>query len=787
MERPTRVKWVAFARLVLAGLIVALLGVFKYTLEWFYVLYALSTITALAWASTFVRASNMLAPRHARSRVLSVVIVAAALRILLGLCIQSPYSVDRYSYGDFQTFLLQHLAPYKDFFFTYPQGAALLFKVTAWMPARNAAWHWLTASVDVLNAYLVMVVCSRRLGEARGWVCAMLYAVLPVMIIESAVNAHLETYVVLFLLLTLLAFLTQPGAAGGLITVAGLIKGWPVALIPLVIAGLRTAKYRLIAVITAIGAIIICTAPFLSAGVAMLRFWYTLLPVPGAGGMSNEITAVVFAQNSLRSAANDIAWLASAPLAAEVALVVIFVVAIADLAIAGDSVLTIHVDRQNRNTGRAYLSRASSFAVLLAALCLATVGISLILQPWLPSQYAYSWWTPTTVEVIRGLTCFLASLCIALLAVSRHDVATDAFEKFVRYSISIAVMIVLIHANNFGWYLLPALVLSFVVRADALRWTLIVAICAFYVSYPSTSFATVLSSRTLATAGPMSVQRAAAPDLTSNKGTVLRLEQNLYRVALPRDTSGFVIADYAPLCKDATPVTARIGTATPLQTVAYGSRAVFPLGKSSAVVRFAGACAPIRVSAVNAERQAISVSTEPSAIRVRFAKPGPAARWWLPYAYITLPLHAQTDADTALTVDQRANYDPTFGGGDISLSVWVDGKDAQGNDVKNLPVVLNDRNASRDYTIRNRYHFRNLGVRLAEVNSVHIETSLARVAAHNAQLSLSTPSVVEEPQSTGQGFAIISAATVLIAWFLIWLLDVRIRAYPADVSLPDTA
>ena len=120
-----------------------------------------------------------------------------------------------------------------DYYSVYPPASQLVFWVGGWAAGLGWAAGWYTIKFVFIATELAGVWALSRMVPAR---LLVLYAWHPLAVIEVAGQAHTEAGMVGFLLLALLAYRRErPGAAVGLLTVAGWFKLYPFVLLPFVL------------------------------------------------------------------------------------------------------------------------------------------------------------------------------------------------------------------------------------------------------------------------------------------------------------------------------------------------------------------------------------------------------------------------------------------------------------------------------------------------------------------------------------------------------------------------
>ncbi len=115
----------------------------------------------------------------------------------------------------------------------YPPGAQLLFAGMARLaPGSAAAFKWLIVAFDLLTLGLLLA-WLRALGRPPAW--ALVYAWHPLVVVELAGSGHLDAVALAATVAALWAAAAgREGAAGALLAAGGLVKLYPLLLLPAV-------------------------------------------------------------------------------------------------------------------------------------------------------------------------------------------------------------------------------------------------------------------------------------------------------------------------------------------------------------------------------------------------------------------------------------------------------------------------------------------------------------------------------------------------------------------------
>lgn len=674
---------------------------------------------------------------------LSIAIVAVVSAALTFAFSTAPHhlSVDQFQYRDFERFFHRGRFPWADFVFTYPQGAALLFKSLVAAPVW--AWRALVIGAQVLTSVLI----AFRAGKpTRGSVLAGLaFATCPFTLIEAGVNAHLDVLVSLCFAGAYSAYLLNRAAlTSAFVVLAGTLKGWPIAVFALYAAGVRNRRRLAGIAVAAVVVFVVTAIPFFANVPAVLSYWATLVPIHGGSSLAGVASGSSFSQNSFYALAADLpalAWLVKAGFLA-FALVVAACVFRKKL---GGATATI--------------------CWFVATTMLVVVGVYLATTPYALSAYQYRWWTPTSVQLVRGaaVAVFAGLAMIQWSIYARGRIGYAA--RFAVMVFAVSVGVVLLHANTFGWYLLPCMVVLCALPSGSVRWLAMASLCAFYVGYPSASFL-VSPGQPVAHVGTLRGYGRSLDFVTTSSPAVSleTLAKNTYavrgldgktnvRVSVPADCPG--IKFEAPHFSNL--MTPMAGLFI-LPTAGHGT-------KNIRVVVPDARCKLTRPVALRLVPDSVRLETLPSEVRVRLVQ------MRHPSGYST-GIYAIAGVDvtptiyTALNVRRESDADPSFGGNPIALSMYVWGKTVQGS-IARVPLFVDDRTTASDYPIVDRYPMRYLPQQLVHIDHLEVVARTA-TATLGTVTRVSDLAFVEEPMfgwadllATSAGFALLG----LCAWF----------------------
>lgn len=740
-----RAVWIC---LLAAGATTAAIGILQPNLYLFYALYyAAALFTVAALALTVRGASGGAAFRRIEYAYVGLTALATRCTFLWW---PQPLSIDRYGYHDFERFLSSGLLPYKQFFFAYPQGAALLFAGAARVPHISSVWQSAMIVCDVLVALLMTWYASSLFGPRITLVIGLAYGVAPFPVIESGLNAHIDTLVAAFFIVACWLFVRKRSFAGFVGAFAALLKGWPVVTLPLIFAASRDRSALTRAILLSIFAALITTLPFIGAAKAIVGYWYTLLPVPGAGSLAGAIQSVPFYQNSLKSLAAHIPLLARPISLYMVAFVAAYTLAFAALLGWNGAERWWAFSRRRSEVLRT--GSIAAFTLLaLAGIGLALIGVdTLVLLK--DFNYHDPWWFAPASQLPRGVA--LIALGIALpLAGARGALTEKTDETCLRLLIIIctSAIVILVHGNNFGWYMLPLFPVAFLLTVPGLRWMLVGALLAFYPSYPTASFSNIGDEFAIRHPYAWSVRADAGPDLSLINGG----NSERYKIRVVHDVlllqpllhKRYIVANFHDCNSGSSRVV--VGRSHVDVSIAGGIGVLEQPSSDTAAaqqIRFVdvrpASCGVPEFFLLPEIAGSVKIAATGGALDTSIVSPL-ISSGWNAAAYATGRVNWQVGRHTVFVLDQRSNYDASFGGR-LQLSIWLSGIGTNGKLVENMPIIVGDRTSSIDYVIHNRYPLAVAEFPLAKIDRVRVEVKTTKQETGVAKLLLRNLGFLEE-------------------------------------------
>jgi alpha-1,6-mannosyltransferase len=146
-----------------------------------------------------------------------------------------------------------------DYFSVYPPLSQLSFMIGGWLPAESWLWSFLLMKFVVVGAEIGALFLLARIVSSRNLV---LYAWNPLVIIETAGQAHTETLLVALLIISLWAYgADRPRLSAVALSLSIWVKLYPIFLVPFL---LRRVGWRFVWIPVVTSVLVI--APYFSPG-----------------------------------------------------------------------------------------------------------------------------------------------------------------------------------------------------------------------------------------------------------------------------------------------------------------------------------------------------------------------------------------------------------------------------------------------------------------------------------------------------------------------------------------
>ncbi len=464
----------------------------------FYLYYALALFSFLISAAMSMAIDVPVDSRRVKKALIIVLCVAAALRLATQFG-ALHLTVDLSWYGDYLRFASEGLQPYRDFYFPYPQGFAVLIEAFGRAHLPSIILHFLFISVDVGAVYAIYILSRSIMNECAALCGASMYAFLPMAVLESGSSGHFDSLAGLAALIVLIFVIRRrPALAATFLAVGGSIKVFPLALAPALVYAMRRRSDILKSTAAFFAVTLLTLAALGSSGVAALNFY------ANAGYASNSARAYIesFLSNSLPQLAHDLPALgAIVPIAEAFALVCVFVTVLLGIRPAVDKPR----DRFERTLKRLCTPNYSGIASVAFSLILLVYGAYVALSPTGDLYMAYTWWTPMSVTILRGLA-MAGFAAVALYEALRWSFRAEAPAAQIVTLMGIVLGILILSRPDVNtWYVVPVAAIICASRSKAVAIALVAALSMYWAAWPSSSFASSDFFSPVIQAGPNAV------------------------------------------------------------------------------------------------------------------------------------------------------------------------------------------------------------------------------------------------------------------------------------------
>ncbi len=690
--------------------------------------------------------------RYPRARIAVVIVGIVALAAVLPFALNSHHlSVDQFQYLDFERFFRLGKVPWSGFVFTYPQGTALIM----WALDHTSLTVWRSAVIGA--QLLTAVLLAWRSGHpTRGSITmGLAFALCPLTLVEAGVNAHLDVLVAMMVAIACVGALrSRTTIYSAAMTIAGTLKGWPLALVPLYLFGLRERRAIIVGSAVALVAFVATVIPFARDLGALSGYWATLIPIHGGSSLAGVAGGVPFYQNSFYAMVAD--WPALHQLIG-IGYLVLFACALATV------------------TRRELGARSVPVAWYAACWFLVVIGLYIASSGFAPSARAYKWWTPSLVLLVRGLA--IAAFALASAAAFRREglnLRGDA-DRFLVLAFAISLGVVILHGNTFGWYVLPVFVLLCAMPPSRAAWFALGSLAAFYVSFPSSSFSFGPFSR-MAPIGGWKISsdwdfveagRRVLPVMRDAHGGLVRLRF---------DGAGYLRLVTGADCRAAFTVKIDGEPFTEKQLDGRLFVKAAQDGWNTVVLR----------EPANPQCRLLSADLlrfNPSSIHVQRTSYGALDVQLFEHSkrdghatavYAIAPYARTVSPDDALRFRRQGTAEASFGGNPLAFSIYLRGRSGSGAAMR-VPVVHDDRTTDSRYPIIDVYPLRDLPMHLVSVQAVEIEVHTV-VATTPARLCISDVSFVREPLFSRVDALVTMVGCVALAAMIAVGLRVPLRA-----------
>ena len=382
-------------------------------------------------------------------------------------------SLDPLWYLDFGKFMQMGLTPYSGFYFPYPPVFAYFILIITWLAPSVDSFRVLAALMDAGVVIAVWSLAGRLVGPRWSGIAAVLYALLPISIIESGWNGHFEPIANLFMLASMWFLLKgQHRASGLMLGLGAATKVYPLALFPLFLFYLKGWRTRLeFSLLTVISATL-TFVPFLVAGL-----------IGGGGappnGSSTTVSQFGFFSSLLGFLSNP-----------NVGTTTLNILVIGGVVLG--IVVTIH-QLVKGNPGSYW--HEYQWTTLILGLTLIFTGLIAGLYPLTPASRLVYWRYPVDIGIVRGLSAVGIGLMVLREAHKSwkgpEPRAISLDSLLILVSATILLLLAMSREVFYGWYILWSLPLFLLVRNKRLMLTVVLCLLLVYPSYTHDNFATL--------------------------------------------------------------------------------------------------------------------------------------------------------------------------------------------------------------------------------------------------------------------------------------------------------
>lgn len=382
-------------------------------------------------------------------------------------------SLDSLWYLDFGKFMRMGLTPYSGFYFPYPPVFAYFILIIVWLAPSVDSFRVLAALMDAGVVIAVWSLARRLVGPRWSGTAAVLYALLPISIIESGWNGHFEPIANLFMLASLWFLLKgQHRASGLMLGLGAATKVYPLALFPLFLFYLKGWRTRLEFLLLTAASAAITFVPFFFAGLI------------GGGGVPPSGSST---GGSLFSLFSSLLGFLSNPSVGTMTLNI--------LVIGGVVLGTVLTIRQLlKGNPRSYWHEYQ-WTTLILGVTLIFAGLVAGLYPLTPASRLVYWRYPVDIGIVRGLSAVGIGLMVVREAYKSwrglEPHATPVESLMILVSGTIMLLLAMSREVFYGWYILWSLPLVLLVRNKRLVLTVVLCLLLVYPSYTHDNFATL--------------------------------------------------------------------------------------------------------------------------------------------------------------------------------------------------------------------------------------------------------------------------------------------------------
>lgn len=733
-SRPsTAIKMLVVGAFVASALSLLAIGLAGDSLLYFYVAYAVGSVCALILLAVgMTRFKVQLSSLQAIGALFAI-----GLAIRVFLAVHGPQlSFDPRWYSDYVTFLRDGAVPYgSTFYFPYPQG--FLDYLTAFTHVGNPelAIHASLIIVDCLVGVCLYLLLEAWVSPSTAFWAALAYDVLPMPALETGRIGHFETLISLCLVILLYALASRRAfLAAFLVGVATAIKAFPILAIPALAYTWTRKRDLLWSMCGFVTATVLTVAPFYRNINGIISYWtgrsgsapsqagsfvansipalvadlpqaHWLLPTVEAAGLLLLFAPVLYTAARSRRRRRVTTRAASGPHAGRVT--VTFSRGLKIATARRTYGFQIYMREARSTLRRPGISRPLARLSFLALFAIFGIyGAYMIVKPWMPSNFAYPWWSPTPLTIGIGLA-LVGFSAVGIYCFREDRFALREWQQIALPLAAALTLFVLLHGNVYPWYLMPVIALLLGTLPSRASIAALACFATFYAcSFNSTSFRALGWNDVIAAPAQWRVSKGPVPT-HQPAGAVSKTSPTSYHITLNNSVRGGFLLISFPSCAPADvafTLQTRSGTTQYDQAVLNNSAILYlaPHTNGAALtLRSVPQCKP-RVSLVAAGEANGYVAIVRDSVKITMrAQRLPGG--WAPSISVWSPTFAWALPNTALAFNVIGDTDPTFHHRPLAVSAAVSGNLMDQAPSGNVQLLADDLSASNVGPIRYRF------------------------------------------------------------------------------------
>jgi len=434
-------------------------------------------IILYAWIASYVSLIAILIWRNRTTgnplvkdgvRLGGVLLFAIVIRLLF-IGETHDISLDALWYLDFGRFMHLGAMPYTGFYFPYPPVFAYIIYIIASVLPSVQGFRLFAILMDLAVLVVLWKLVKQEVGLKQASIVSIIYAFLPISIIESGWNGHFEPLVI-FLILASLWFLTKQNCSvsGVFLGLSVATKIYPLVIFPILFTYIKDWKNRILFTGGFVLAEVLAHTPILIL---------TRIANPGLTEQTQSVSSsglfeMIF--QYLSSISYPIGIIA-------IGLTLSIIIGV------------IHLMRQINKDDSSVNAKLYQSVTIAIGLVVIAVGLIAVLYPFLPISRMIYWRFPKDIAIVRGIT----TIGVGLLLTSKayHDRITGTQRHVSRNSMLVLVgaaaliMVAMTQLFFYGWYLLWSIPFLLLLPEKRLSYTIILCLLLMYPNYTSDNFA----------------------------------------------------------------------------------------------------------------------------------------------------------------------------------------------------------------------------------------------------------------------------------------------------------